>query len=241
MRSNLLTRWDALKIIALLLMFVDHAGAFYYTEEQWLRAIGRACAPFFLFLAGFAPHYKFDKKLFFLALILTANDWWVKDAPNTLNILWSILLIRLLFAWLEKQGRFKLRLHEWFIATIPFLFLLPIIQYGPFGLLIGLCGYIYKHKTNYALQTPWRFLLLVMLFYAIICAWFSEFTLISTLVMVASLAAMIALIRWFVRAPTANIHCPALLTPALKLCAQQSAIIYVVHLMLLAWLTGKAI
>ncbi len=236
-----LTRWDALKIIALLLMFVDHAGAFYYTDEQWLRGIGRACAPLFLFLAGFAPHYKFDKKLLALALLLTASDWLVNGAPNTLNILWCIILIRALFAWLEKRGAVKLKLHEWFISAIPFLSLLPLLQYSPFWLLFGLCGYVYKHQAHYVAQTPARFLAAVTIFYGVIYAWFSEFTSPTIMVMTISLALMFALMRWFVRAPTQSLPTPVPFAHLLKLCARQTALIYVVHLIAIGWLTGMAI
>lgn len=237
MTSPALTRWDALKIIAVLLMFVDHAGAFYYTDEQWIRGIGRACAPIFLFLAGFSPHYKFDRKLLLLALLLTISDWLVKGAPNTLNILWNIILIRLLFAWMEKRGELKLRLHEWFIASVPFVFTLLVIQYGPFGLLFGLCGYVYKHRAHYASATPERFLWSVIVFYGAAYAWLSEFTLATSVVTAISLLLMGMLIRWFVRAPLEASPFPA----SCKMLSHYTAEIYVLHLIALGWLTGQAI
>jgi len=239
MSTPSLTRWDALKFIALLLMFVDHAGAFYFLDEQWLRGVGRACAPIFLFLAGFAPHYKFDRMLVVLAAALTVSDWLVTGAPNTLNILWNIIVVRMILAWLESRGKYKLRLHEWFIASVPFLSLLAIIHYGPFGLLFGLCGYAFKHRAQYDARTPLRFLLITTLYYAVIYAWFSEFTWVVTLAMIAVLVPMVWLILWFTRAPLAP--CPAPFSNLLKICARQSGVIYAVHLMILGWLTGLSI
>lgn len=235
------TRWDALKIIGLMLMFVDHTGAFYYTDEQWLRGVGRACAPIFLFLAGFVPHYKLDKKLLVLALLLTVSDWLVKGAPNTLNILFSILLIRVLFEWMERHERIPLRLHEWFIAAVPFLALLPIVQYGPFGILFGLCGYVYKHRQHYGLHTPLLLLAIATVFYGIIYAWFSEFTFFTTIIMATSLIPMCALLHWFTRTPLKRLPCPAPFAPALKFCARHTAEIYVLHLMILGWMTRIAL
>lgn len=237
MRNLPLTRWDILKLVALALMFIDHAGAFHFEQEQWLRAIGRACAPIFLFLAGFAPHYRFSPRLLCFALLLTLVDWYVKGEPNALNILWSILAMRALLGWLERRGKMRLRLHEWCIASIPYLLLLGVLQYTPFWILFGLCGYVYKHQGHYAPKTPQYFLMIVVAFYAVVYATFSEFTLPSSMVMLVGLMLMLWLILWFVRAPLAAVSGPAWC----KTLSRYSAEIYVGHLLLLIVITGKAL
>lgn len=237
-RQAPLTRWDALKLLALLLMFVDHAGAFYYTDEQWLRGIGRACAPLFLFLAGFAPHYKFDRWLLVFALALTASDWLVAGHANTLNILWPIILLRLLLGWLERKQLFHQRLHEWFIGLLPFIFIQPLVQYGPFNILFGLAGYVFKHRTHYAPHTPRLFLLVVTIYYGVMYAWLSQFTLTTILAMVPGLALMAAAMLWFTRAPR---EATGLRLPGGQWAARHTALIYTVHLMALGWITGLAI
>ena len=235
--TNALTRWDALKLIALLLMFVDHAGAFFYTDEEWLRGIRRACAPLFLFLVGFAPHYHFDKKLFVFALLLSGFDWWVQAAPNTLNILFSIILIRLLLARLEAHDLLKLQLHEWVIGSLALIPSVVVVQYGSFGLLFALSGFVFKHRAHYAPRTPVYFLAVVTLLYGVIIPLLSEFSIATCAVTAASLTLMCWLIQWFVRAPKEAVSLPA----ACKILSHYTAEIYVLHLVILIGLTGKAL
>lgn len=236
MENSALTRWDALKILALILMFVDHAGAFYYTDAQWLRGIGRACAPLFLFLAGFAPRYKFDKLLLVFAVALTVSDWLVAGQPNILNILWSIILLRILLGWLERKEHYQLRLHEWFIAMVPFIFILPLIQYGPFIILFGIAGYAFKHRARYAAHTPRNFLFATTIYYGVIYVWLSQFTWLTALVMAPSLMGIVAAILWFTRAPRET---TGMIVPGGKWAARHTALIYTAHLIVLGWLTGK--
>lgn len=236
-----LTRWDALKIIGLVLMFVDHSGHFFLEDQQWLRGVGRACAPIFLFLVGFAPHYTFDKKLLGLALLLTASDWLVKGDINTLNILWSILLIRLILGHLEKREKYVLRLHEWVIGAIASFWTLMLFQYGSMGVLIALSGYVFRHKTHYAASTPQRFFYLAIVLYSLPPAFLGDFTITTNAIMAASLIGMCMLVEWFVKNPSALLPCPAPLVGGLKLCSRYTAFIYVAHLMILGWMTGLAI
>jgi hypothetical protein len=236
-----LTRWDALKLIGIALMFVDHSGHFFLEDQQWLRGIGRACAPIFLFLAGFAPHYRFDRKLVGLALLLTVSDWMMKGDINTLNILWSILLIRLILGTLEKRGKYKLPLHEWVIGAIATFWLMMIFQYGSAGILIALAGYVYRHKAHYAPHTPQRFLYLTLFLYALLPALLGDFTMATNAIMAASLLALCVLVEWFLKNPSAILPCPAPLVGALKLCSRYTAFIYVGHLILFGWMTGLAI
>src|SRR5437868_3245740 len=97
--------WDMTKLIALGLMFVDHAGYFYYPSDLWLRAIGRGAAPIFMFLAGFAASYRFKLDLFLLAALMTVADIAMQGHIHDQNILFSILIFRMIFDWLERHGR----------------------------------------------------------------------------------------------------------------------------------------
>lgn len=231
------TRWDVLKVMGLLLMFVDHAGHFYFEHEQWLRGVGRAAAPLFLFLAGFVPHYKYDRKLLALALLLSVVDWAVRGAPGTLNILWTILIIRLILHQLEQRGMLKLKLHEWVIGSLAMMVTIILVQYGAFGFLFALCGYVYKHRAHYKPNTPRLLLWFVIVTYGIAYALLSEFTLASTVVMTFSLLAMGALIEWFTKNPLGEL--PPL--RALKPLSRYTAEIYVGHLMALILITGKTL
>lgn len=234
MENHALTRWDAMKILAVLLMFVDHAGFFYFTDEEWIRGIGRACAPIFLFLAAFAPHYRFDRTLMALAAALTVTDWLI-GGPNTLNILWTIILIRQIFGTLEQRGHYKLRLHEWVIGALFMLPTISIVQYGSLGFMMALCGYAYKHRDHYASATPRILLWFVIVIYSVLTIWLSRFLPLTVLAMIPSMILMGLALEWFVRAPKQAVPCPPALVPVLRPLSRYTAIIYAVHLMILGW------
>lgn len=230
-----------MKLLALGLMFIDHAGYFYFEQHEWIRGVGRACAPLFLFLAGFAPHYRFDRKLLFLALVLTAFDWWIKGAPNTLNILWSILFVRALLSWLESKGRYYVRLHEWGIACIALLPVIMLFQYGTLGVLFALAGYVFKHREHYKPLRLEYFLRITAVLYVVIISALSEFQQSTSFIALFSLWGMIEAVLWFSKQPLAPVPCPQMLAPALRFTVRQTAVIYVVHLIVLMALTGKSL
>lgn len=243
MTARAFTRWDMVKLVALALMFIDHAGFFFYdnASHEWIRGIGRACAPMFFFLAGFAPHYKrADIMLWVLALVLTAVDWSMRGAAGTLNILWTILIIRALLYWLESRDMFNLKLHEWVIGIV--VILLPtvvLLQYGSMGLLIALCGYVYKHRAHYNAHTPARFLWFSTLLYGAVFVLLSSFSLLTAAVIAISFTGMNLLLIWFTNAPLSIINAPRPLIYAGKTCARYTAPIYAGHLIVLIMLTGK--
>lgn len=58
-----------LKIIALILMFIDHIGV-YFDTPTFLRIIGRSSYPLFLFCMVWSYHYTRDRKKYLLRLYL---------------------------------------------------------------------------------------------------------------------------------------------------------------------------
>lgn len=96
--------YDALKVAALLLMTLDHLALFLWPEMAWLRVAGRAAAPCFLFLVGFNGQYRFSLWLLLAALVGVAADALLWEAHAPLNILWSILLGRLILQWMDARG-----------------------------------------------------------------------------------------------------------------------------------------
>lgn len=52
----------ALKITALILMFLDHAGLYFEGAPMWFRWVGRASYPLFLFSMVWGYHYTRDRK-----------------------------------------------------------------------------------------------------------------------------------------------------------------------------------
>lgn len=234
-------RWDALKCVALLSMFIDHAGHFYFDDIMILRAIGRAAAFIFLFLTGFAPHYRQDRTLWGLATLLTLNDWIVIGHVNTLNILWTILLLRMMFGWLERTGRIALKLHEWVICSIITVFTLKITQYGSMGLLIGLSGFVYKHGKDYNTRTQAIFLALNTILYGALMGFLFQMDASGIIQMAFVLIFTVFLLRWFLQAPLMPLAYTVGTAKIITFISRYSGYIYVIHLIALGWLTGKPI
>ena len=62
-----------LKLLAVVLMVVDHIGFFLYPQYTILRIIGRLSFPLFGFLIANGYKYTRDKKKYFLRLFIFAN------------------------------------------------------------------------------------------------------------------------------------------------------------------------
>ncbi|MBY0406288.1 MAG: conjugal transfer protein TraX, partial [Rickettsiales bacterium] len=145
--------WDALKVAAIFLMLVDHAGVFFFNSEEdayWIRAVGRGAAPIFLFLAGYARNYRFSWELFGLAFVFTVFEWGYFWHINTLNILFTILVCRLVFQWFEGRGRVISRPIEWYTGATALFVTNVLVQYGSIGFLLALCGYVRRHEASYS-------------------------------------------------------------------------------------------
>jgi hypothetical protein len=150
--------WDALKILAILIMFIDHAGIFIFhsDEERYtLRAIGRGAAPIFLFLAGFAASYKFDRGLFLWASVFSLFDFWYGWRFRVFNILFTILVSRAIFNWFETRGRIITRPWEWYIGGVSLFMIGVLLEYGSLGFLIAFSGYLRRHADQYEAPVVW--------------------------------------------------------------------------------------
>jgi hypothetical protein len=91
-----ITTTDLLKFAGLAFVFADHIGLFFAPDDDWWRVFGRAAAPIFFFLIGFARTSSVPVIWFALGGILTALDVYVSDGLDdvTLNILFNFALIR---------------------------------------------------------------------------------------------------------------------------------------------------
>jgi hypothetical protein len=96
-RDQRVTTTDVLKLIGVVTLLVDHYGLFYHPDENTWRLVGRAAAPIFFFLIGFARSrsvpwtwFAFGAAITFMNY-LSFGSW--RDA--TVNILFNFALLRL--------------------------------------------------------------------------------------------------------------------------------------------------
>jgi hypothetical protein len=143
------TTTDLWKAAALILITIDHLGHFIFPEEQWLRAIGRAGAPIFFFLIGFAGGRAVPRFWLVAGAALTGLDliWEGGDTSAvTANILISFAMLRWGLPMVEAAMA-QSRLALWVLAAF-LIALIPwadqLLEYGTTGWLIALTGLLHR-------------------------------------------------------------------------------------------------
>ena len=145
-----LTSYDFLKAAAVILMVIDHIGYYFYPDELWLRVIGRMCVPIWFFLIGYARSRDLGPKLWIGSALLVLGNAVSGMYIFPLNILPTMILIRLLIDPMMEQAK-KSVSNLWSIATLLFLVAIPtsiITEYGTLALIMAMYGYIARHKEE---------------------------------------------------------------------------------------------
>lgn len=142
--------YDLLKCLAVLSMILDHISVYFFPEALWWRVWGRAAFPLFLFLVGFSEKTSNDRAIYIGCAMLIVADIVAMRPILPLNILFTIIVIRLAMGWVQpklQQPRFA---REILIAS--FILYLPtyaLFEYGTLGLLFAISGYTSGRKYTH--------------------------------------------------------------------------------------------
>lgn len=128
----------------MLWMSIDHVGYYLITDEEIWRLIGRLAMPIFCFLIGYNRNYRFSSHVFWVAVAISCVDI-AREHYYHQNILWTILVIRVLLS--------RLPTHLWSadalsVIVLCYLFFIPInllFDYSTLALLWALLGYHVRH------------------------------------------------------------------------------------------------
>jgi hypothetical protein len=149
------TYLDILKTVAIILMIIDHIGYYFFPENDWFRAIGRACVPVWFFLIGYANTRELPNRLLIAALILALADLILFQRVFSLNILVSFIFLRLTLDYIMLyllRSRYIYVLG--FILTSLFFYgTNMVIEYGTLGITLAALGYITRHKNKIMADT----------------------------------------------------------------------------------------
>ena len=148
---NALTSYDVLKTLALLLMFVDHAGYFFFPEEAWFRVIGRLSVPIWFFLIGFANTRDVPRIFWAAAVVVLLSALMAGEYLLPVNIIFTLIFARMAADWLYSRA---MRNKEAFIGMFFFLFFLAfpsliVFEYGTLGFMFALFGTICRQRENF--------------------------------------------------------------------------------------------
>lgn len=141
-----------IKLVALVIMTIDHLGAYVFVEEQWFRAIGRITFPVWFFLVGHALHYRIHwQTMFWAGLLLVVNPW-LGQPFFPMNALVTIILCQALLAQVERRRWLADYPATLLVGAV--VFWLPtfvLSEYGSLGFLYALMGYAVRSG-----QMEWR-------------------------------------------------------------------------------------
>lgn len=137
-----------LKVIALILMSIDHVGAFFTDTPQWFRYLGRMSAPVFVFCLAWGMYYTKNRKKYILRLYCAAIGmeivWWIiyqftiLEIPSEgynvfVTLMNSAILIELLFSTSNKRRDKKkicLVIIVWQVISTSLCFLITLFPYS---------------------------------------------------------------------------------------------------------------
>lgn len=144
------TLLDILKSFAVIFMIIDHIGYYFFPDELWFRAIGRASFPVWFFLAGYALSRELPGKLLMGALIVLVADIVLGLNVLPFNVLFTFILIRILidpFMELVLRSRYIFWLSA-ILMTMFYIFSNMITEYGTIAMLFAVAGYATRHRNE---------------------------------------------------------------------------------------------
>ncbi len=145
-----LTSYDLLKTIAILLMVIDHIGVYIYPDETWFRILGRLCVPIWFFLIGYARTRDISLKVLLGAAIIALGNMAAGENLFPLSILLTLMVGRYYIdAWMGAGrrggepflGLFFLLMMLYFPAAIAF-------EYGTIGFLFTVFGALCRYRQD---------------------------------------------------------------------------------------------
>ena len=143
----IVTPYDYLKTLAVILMLCDHIGAFVFPDIDILRVLGRLCVPIWLFLIGYAHTRTINDRLILSAIAVSAMTYVGFGYIEPMNILWTIILVRLLLPHLIRALHHDV--GQLVFATIVFIALAPftrhVFEYGTMAFVFALWGHISRN------------------------------------------------------------------------------------------------
>ena len=143
-----LTSYDLLKTFAVIFMLVDHVGYYFFDGNDWLRVAGRMCVPVWFFLIGYARTRDLGPKLWIGAAILVAASSVVGLGVFPVNILGTMIIIRLVIDPVMKRALMGPQ-AIWQISVMMILLSFPtsyMFEYGTLAVIMAMFGWLVRNQ-----------------------------------------------------------------------------------------------
>ena len=146
-----ITSYDLFKTLAVVLMIADHVGYYFFPDDNLWRVFGRMCVPIWFFLVGYAQSRDLGLKMWVGAGILVAANFITGMSIFPLNILASMLAVRLV---IDRAAKSVLMAENvfWAIVLIMFFLIAPtmfVVEYGTQGLILSVFGFIIRRRDEF--------------------------------------------------------------------------------------------
>ena len=231
-----ITSYDLLKTFAVVIMLIDHIGAYFFPEVLWWRAIGRIGFPIWFFLVGHASGRDLPFKLWGSALLLVGANFVTGMAIFPLNALVTIILIRLLIDPVMRYSKFSDQ-HFWgraaiLIILVPFSY--SLCEYGTLGLLTAMFGYMVRLNDKFDEKLIFKFMITVLITFLMVQYLTFDFTIVHFAVMAVGTAMIRLMLLDFKPKsyPKLTKRCGGAVTWVFQFCGRKTLEIYVAHLLL---------
>lgn len=231
-----ITSYDLLKTFAVVIMLVDHIGAYFFPDFLWWRSIGRIGFPIWFFLVGHASGRDLPFKLWGSALLLVGANFVTGMPIFPLNALVTIILIRLLIDPVMSFSKFSLS-NFWGRVAILIL-LVPITyslcEYGTLGLMTAMFGYMVRNRDKFDEKLIFQFMVTVLITFLMVQYLTFEFTIAHFAVMAVGTALIRLMLLDFKPKsyPELTKKCGGAVTWVFQFCGRKTLEIYVAHLLL---------
>lgn len=149
--KKLISNQDLLKFIALIVMMIDHSGAFILQDMPYLRAIGRVGIPIWFFFVGynFKINYKNDYIILASFLILHIAICTLTGSYKIHpNVLLTMFLARMCLRFIKFDCNNYNFAALSFLSLITYPFTNIAFEYGGLGILIAIWGYNIKKNIG---------------------------------------------------------------------------------------------
>lgn len=233
-----LTTYDLLKTLAVLLMIADHVGYFLFPEDNWWRVFGRLCVPMWFFLVGYARSRDIGPRLWIGAGLLVLGSFLYGHYIFALNILATIILVRLTMDPLVKLF-LKSDLGMLFVGAVLALAVIPsslVFEYGTMGYILAFLGYFVRNQQDLKNSST---LITVYSFYAFMVFVFTQyifhgFNMPQLFVLSFGVSVVLFMLSRF-EGRTLQMKLPAFIRAPLQFTGRKTLEIYVVHILILGF------
>jgi hypothetical protein len=160
---------DWLKFVAVVIMTIDHIGAYFLTGEAytWFKVIGRFTFPVWFFFAGYSQSKQLSGEIIWYGLFLILVNLVGGRGIFPMNALISIFICRVCVRLLRERDLSDKHMWDVFlVCAFLSLFSQTLFEYGSLGILYAIMGdMVRRGKTEKRNQSFFFAIFVLFMFY----------------------------------------------------------------------------